>query len=57
MPSREKTPFGGPAFDALLGKLARVPKAEVLAEEAKHTAMRERLKAKGAAKARQKKKP
>ncbi len=54
MADREKTVPGTAAFDALLGKLARVPKAEVEAEEAKYRAMRERLRGKGEAKGRQK---
>ena len=50
MPNRVKVPFGGPAFDALLDRLVHVPKEVVAAEEAKHKAMRERLKAKGESK-------
>lgn len=51
---REKTAPGGGAFDALLGRLVQVPKAEVQAEEAKYKAMRERLKEKGEQKGRRK---
>jgi hypothetical protein len=51
MAGHEKPPFGGTAFDTLLNRLAHVPKEEVAAEEAKHRAMRERLKAKGESKA------
>lgn len=57
MAGREKKPTGSPAFDALLDRLACVPKEEVQAEEAKYRAMRERLKAKGEEKAARKKKP
>jgi hypothetical protein len=38
-------PGTGP-FESLLGRLVRVPKAEIEAEEKKYKAMRKRLKAK-----------
>jgi hypothetical protein len=37
---------GSTEFESLLTRLARVPKAELDAEEHKHKAMRKRLKAK-----------
>jgi len=37
---------GSPEFKSLLGRLIRVPKAEIEAEERKYQAMRKRLKAK-----------
>ncbi len=45
--NRPETTLAASDFDALLGKLVSVPKAEVEAEEKKWKAMRKRLKAKG----------
>ncbi len=39
---------GSAAFESLMGRLVRVPKAEVEAEERKYKAMRKRLKDKKA---------
>lgn len=39
---------GSAAFESLLGRLVRVPKTEVEAEERKYKAMRKRLKEKKA---------
>ena len=47
--NRQETSQAATDFDALLGKLVSVPKAEVEKEEAKWKAMRKRLKAKGEA--------
>ena len=41
----DKIPGSGP-FESLLGRLVRVPKAEIEPEERKYKAMRKRLKAK-----------
>jgi hypothetical protein len=41
----DKLAGSGP-FESLLGRLVRVPKAEIEAEERKYKAMRKRLKAK-----------
>jgi hypothetical protein len=41
-------PPGSAEFESLLGRLVRVPKAEIEAEERKYKAMRKRLKDKKA---------
>lgn len=45
--NRPETTIAASDFDALLGKLVSVPKAEVEKEEKKWKAMRKRLNAKG----------
>ena len=45
--NRQETAQAATDFDALLGKLVSVPKAEVEAEEKKWKSMRKRIKAKG----------
>ncbi|MGC1274008.1 MAG: hypothetical protein WBC44_09900 [Planctomycetaceae bacterium] len=56
MTDGEKPEISDAAFSGLLGRLARVPKEELQAEEAKYRAMRERLKEKGETKAKSAKK-